>query len=592
MNRPLHTRTPPLMIQQGQSNSQRFASVLLQASHLILHFLAFTMVIVGIQFLAGITLLQNEYVIPMALGLSVITVYATLTQDHKQKHVRFAYVVVTLVLLMAVLTWITGKIYDKSWDGMAYHQIGIDHMVRGWNPAYEQIPDAPQSSKYFEREINLSVWVNHYSKGFEQFSAALMALTGNIESGKVFNLLLIIAAFCSALHLLMQLQYFSTFWNVVIAAVAALNPVTVNQMFSYYLDGAVASCILILITQFILLYTQADSRRQRRTLWAIGSVSIVLINLKFTGLIYHAWIGIVFLGLLLYAKNYPLAKRFVVGISIAAILAIAVAGFNPYITNTVNQGHPFYPIAGKSNVDAIVHMVPPPLRNHNTAERFFASTFSRCDNVSEGSAAQLQYKIPFTFSVSEIKVLQSEGIRLGGFGVFWSGIFLLSILGAFIAIASRNFERKKYLMIILFAIVGSVALNPVSWWARFVPQLWLFPVVVLTILLIHNNNIWLRNAIKSVMALMLVNTFIIAVVYLYSVYSNTTKANEIFADLKGRATPVYVYTDIFSPNTLKLKYHNIPYIEVKNFSELPCSSPLTVLKMDVCIDGEPIVCSE
>jgi hypothetical protein len=276
--------------------------------------------------------------------------------------------------------------------------------------------------------------------------------------------------------------------------------------------------------------------------------------------------------------------------SISAILAIVVAGYNPYVTNTIHKGHPFYPIAGKNKIDAIVHMIPPPLKNHNTIERFVASTFSQCDNVSEGSSAQLHYKIPFTFSTNEIKVLQSEGIRLGGFGVLWSGIFLISIIGAVIAIVSRHFESRKYLMLILFAIVGSVALNPVSWWARFVPQLWLFPVAVLTVLLIQQHALWKRNAIKSVFALMLANSMIIAAVYLYSAYSNTTKANKVFDELKSRTAPVYVYTDIFSPNTLKLKYHNIPYIEVKSFGELPCGNPLVVLKMDLCVDGEPIVC--
>jgi hypothetical protein len=578
------------MIDHSTKISQRSDWVLLSASHFILSFLALTSVLIGIQFLLGISLVKNEYTILFSLGTSCVLTGIILNKVYGQKVITSILFISLFVFITGVLAWTTGKIYDKSWDGMAYHQISIRSMANGWNPVYELIPDNPQSSKHYEREINLSIWVNHYSKGQEQFAAAMMALTGNIESGKVFNLLLIVAAFCSALYLMMRLNFFTWLWNLVIAMVAALNPITVNQMFSYYLDGAVASCILILITQLILVYIETDSKRQLGAFWLIGYVSIVLINLKFTGLVYHAWLGVVFLGLLLYAKKYQLSRKFITTMSISALFAILVAGYNPYITNTIEKGHPFYPIEGGSKVDVIVHMVPPPLKHHNTASRFFLSTFSRCDNVSEGSAAQLHYKIPFTFTVQELKVLQSEGIRLGGFGVLWSGIFLLSIIGAIVAITSKKNKHRKYLIVILFAIVGSVAINPVSWWARFVPQLWLFPIVVLVILMIQQNAAVIHHAVKSVLLLMMANTLIIAAVYLYSVYVNTANANTFFEKLKMRTTPVYVYTDIFSPNVMKLKYHKIPYVEVKSYKELPCSVPVVVLKMDLCIDNDPIIC--
>jgi hypothetical protein len=96
--------------------------------------------------------------------------------------------------------------------------------------------------------------------------------------------------------------------------------------------------------------------------------------------------------------------------------------------------------------------------------------------------------------------------------------------------------------------------------------------------------------VKGIFMLMLINSLLVAGVYLYSVYTNTTNANTFFDQLKSRTTPVYVYTDIFSPNIVKLKYHNIPYIEVKSYEDLPCGKPVVVLKMDVCFDDEPIVC--
>lgn len=63
---------------------------------------------------------------------------------------------------------------------MAYHQIAISELANGWNPFYETLPYSSQESIYFDRLIVLNLWVNHYAKGLEIFSAILYGVGGSI----------------------------------------------------------------------------------------------------------------------------------------------------------------------------------------------------------------------------------------------------------------------------------------------------------------------------------------------------------------------------------------------------------------------------
>lgn len=549
---------------------------------LIVYLIGAVLVITGLLFLSGQNIPDNVFILPVSLAG---VVFAVALEFRNVYRVPVAGVVAYLVISLSILTLstlISGWIYDKSWDGMGYHQIGILEMSNGWNPFYEQLPMDVKESKYFDRPINLNLWVNHYSKALETFSAVVMNITGNIESGKVFNILMLLAAFCSTLYLFIKLNLFSTAWNVIIAFAAAFNPITVNQLFSYYLDGAIGSAILILVSQLLVMFLEED----RRTRWtgyiSIFFTAVILVNLKFTGLLHLACIAFAFLLLAIYSKRSHLLKTFCVTMFISGLVAVGVAGFNPYVTNTIHYGHPFHPIAGENKVDVLLHMMPDALKDHNRIGKFFLSTYSRCDNFSNQNEKKLEYKLPFTFSASEAKVLQSEGIRLGGFGVLWSGIFTLTVIFGFLIAVKLRGKGRIYFLVFILGILTSVAMNPAAWWARFVPQLWLFPVIVLVFMLVTQKHLVFQIAGKVLILTMILNSVVIAASYSYSVFKITRSANSIFTELRKTSAPVYVYFDIFTPNIKKFEANNIPYVKVSRFEDLKCDSPSSILKMDFC----------
>lgn len=88
--------------------------------------------------------------------------------------------------------FIGANVYDASYDGQWYHSSIIKLMNDGWNPFYHPILQQDEVPYY----TNTHIWVSHYAKGMETIEAGIVALTGNLESGKTLNIFLAISLFC------------------------------------------------------------------------------------------------------------------------------------------------------------------------------------------------------------------------------------------------------------------------------------------------------------------------------------------------------------------------------------------------------------
>lgn len=382
--------------------------------------------------------------------------------------------------------------------------------------------------------------------------------------------------------MLLKIGRIKWFYALLIAIAAAFNPIVVNQLFSYYLDGAVGALLLILLVVFInILINKTDLSEY----FSLAAVLIILINLKFTGLVYAGLFGFAFFIFLLFKKDYVILYRFLGFAVPTGLVAVILIGFNPYIKNTLENGHPFHPLAGKNKVDIISINIPVQLKDANAAEKFLASTFSRSDNFdNRNESDRIKFKIPFTFNIEEVKAFASEGIRLGGFGVLWSGIFILTIVMCilnFFSVKGKN--DRVYLMAFVATVLVSVFINPESWWARYVPQFWFLPVILCTFLLYLSKNKIFRGVALASLLILILNSALVAGMYSYSALVTTLKANQELRSMKKSEGPVTVYFDIFTPNELKLKEHNIPYRKVMDYESLPCQEKDKVMKIEYCI---------
>ena len=83
------------------------------------------------------------------------------------------------VAVWGVALWLAGCTYDYSVDGVSYHQDAVYAFFRGCN-FYLHPTECG----------DVTLWTRHYAKGMEMMQACVMAMTGNIESGRAVNLVL------------------------------------------------------------------------------------------------------------------------------------------------------------------------------------------------------------------------------------------------------------------------------------------------------------------------------------------------------------------------------------------------------------------
>jgi hypothetical protein len=348
--------------------------------------------------------------------------------------------------------------YDVSWDGQSYHQQSVIALARGWNPLGPPLTAA---------DFTMHGHVNNMAKGSWVVEAALYRFTGSIETAKALNLVLMAAALCAALSALLALPRLGRAAAVACAGLAALNPVAFTQLFTFYVDGGVAS----LIAAFAALAYVAVERRDRLALFGMALATVLLANAKLTGVPYAVllWAGAIAAALLRRGAR----EGATLGAVAAAALAVAVLGpgWNPYVTNTLRHGHPFYPAAGPHAQDFVSSSRPEAFAPMNRLERLARATFSVTSNEIERGA---RLKPPFTIRWEEGGACAGCETRLAGLGPLFSGALVLAVIAA--ALGRRRASVAAAL--VAAALVGTTLATAEGWWARFAPQLWLVPIVL------------------------------------------------------------------------------------------------------------------
>lgn len=145
-------------------------------------------------------------------------------------------------------------------------------------------------------------------------------------------------------------------------------------------------------------------------------------------------------------------------------------GFNPYITNTMRHGHPFWPVRGEYTINVMAAGGDDEFLNQSRMEKLFKATFSPSYNHAM-SMDQVQYKIPGTIHAKEIRALFAVDTRMGGFGVWYSLGVILTVIGSAFLLKYHK-EQLKLCLVIIAWLLLSVIINPESWWARYAPQLY------------------------------------------------------------------------------------------------------------------------
>jgi len=349
--------------------------------------------------------------------------------------------------------FLSGLSLDTSWDGLAYHQAAIMHLAEGVNPVLDRFTDL------------MGKWTNAYPKASWYFSSVVYRVTGDIQYGKAYHLLLLFAALAYGQHVFREQGLVAR----ALAALACLNPVALCQVPSFYVDGALASLMAICLLYLWKWSSGKDGfARQEHVLFVMSL--IVLANLKFTGLVYATMTALWVLGCA-WRQSRARAAEILRRVLLPAAAGVLLVGCSPYVTHLLEGKHLFHPVAGADKTDIISRIAPRGFAEMNRLEKLGRSLAARTGFASATRSPVL--KAPFAVSADELTAMDGPDVRVGGFGPLFSGILVVSLGVGLVWRAGLN-------PWVLSLLAAMTLVNAEAWWARLAPFLWLLPLFLVS----------------------------------------------------------------------------------------------------------------
>ncbi|MEO6455015.1 MAG: hypothetical protein ABIN97_13115, partial [Ginsengibacter sp.] len=465
--------------------------------------------------------------------------------------------------LLVILCFISIVFWDNSYDGQTYHLQTIHELSKGWNPFKSFLaPDVPNY-----------IYINHYAKAFEVFGNSILQLTGNFETSKVSNLMLLFAAWALSFTYLKKL--FANRWKkaFIYATLLVLNPIISTQLFTLLFDCQIALLIIILVFSFLF---HLENKKWATVIWS--SAIIILCSLKFTGLIYAGMFAFFACCYLLYSryKNGFRLTKFMFISFFTLVFSVVFISANPYYTNLASGKHIFYPLVGKGAVNIMTGTNAPASFDHkNRFQKFLIANTAVSSNIHGNKVApEPKFKLPFKVSLKEWTVFKSAGVLYGGLGPLFFAIMILAVFILIYLVAYKTSYKKEFILL-CSCFVFSIFINPECWLPRYVPQLWYVPILIL---------LFYEIQIKKKMPLTIISKvayFLIAInaviIFMVSVLSNiiiTQQQRNEYSWLKNTHADIKLISNEFISTEYRLDKYDIPFQKLGNADTSMFSSSL------------------
>ena len=126
-------------------------------------------------------------------------------------------------------------------------------------------------------------------------------------------------------------------------------------------------------------------------------------------------------------------------------MGTVVLGFNPYVTNTVHRGNPFYPMQGSAAYPSLADRGEDPIELCETPRNMMGR--SRILRLAYGVFGKpgtppyvtkdAEFMWPFAVTWRDFGLYYFHDVRIGGFGPLFSGALLLALALAAVGCARR-----------------------------------------------------------------------------------------------------------------------------------------------------------
>lgn len=461
---------------------RKFSGILFHVGQLLLYLLASNLMISTLIFLLGGHV--NAWLLPISAIVAIILLLVF--YDEKPEPAIIVTEVLIALGLFLLFSCFCSSIYDTSYDGCAYHKLAVGMFRDGWNPIWQN-PYSFSSTIFEVEEVGCTLWVESYCKQPWIFASSVYCITGNIETGKLYTLL----GMCCVLFLTygyLRKKEKSKKLAALVAVAATVNPVVISQIDSYYVDGYMHAMLWVLVVGLTMNVEKNRVISRGISASILVSAMLVCANIKFTGLLYGGIYCIAyflfwsFAQLLRKEENW-FSKVFKEGMlyALLAVVCIAWAGMPTYVTNTVNHGTPTYPLTGENPRDIMTGNSPRTFVESSRLESLGISLFSQMDSFNYNVERYPVLKVPFTIYESELYCLDITDARISGFGIWFGGILILSVIVLLAYLLAGKKKSENYALIatnILVSIFLCVVIKE-SWWARYAPYIYFLVVIAL-----------------------------------------------------------------------------------------------------------------
>lgn len=463
--------------------------------------------------------IQAQISLVAVLAVLYLTCLRTLPARQKFAVLGFFLGSSLLILLAAAF------IYDVGWDGITYHSEAILGLLHGVNPIYATF------------DGNFSLFTNHYPKTEWYFAAALGGALHRFQLGKSYDLFLILACFIYSWRFFRGLRLDRSA-SLLLAAGTALSPIAASQILSFYVDGAMASLMSMLILS-CLAQLGCPTWLDRIVLAASAAATFTT---KFTGAAYVCVsLFLLLAALLLYPLGSGWREKFgrirpLLAAAALFVLATLLLGYSPYVTNVLEGHSPGYPASGSDKIPVIAGDTQGPreffLPNRNRFENFVVS-FLSTSSEAQGSQSPV-LKIPLTVRRSEIAASVNPDVRTAGWGIFFSGVFLTSVA---LYLFARGWERHPEIVLLgVLLVLATTFTNPYAYWARLVPQIAMLPVLLL-IPCFATTSRPVKLLAKTIGVLLLLNSMLLAGLSAQSSIRGTLRARRYLKNVYLQCGP-------------------------------------------------------
>ncbi|MFO7657292.1 MAG: hypothetical protein R6W78_09510 [Bacteroidales bacterium] len=483
--------------------------------------------------------------------------------------------IISFILIIFSMLFST-QFFDFTFDGQWYHHSAIYKLESGWNAFLNPLDEAHKS-------------ILHFPKGTWYFSASVYSTLGTFEAGKCLNIIMI--AIVALMVYATSIEYkVSKFKSIVLAILVTLHPVVWSEITTFQNDN---NLYLHLVIYMVAIFSWLRTYGNMSLLIGILA-GVCIINIKFTGLVFlcvFAFFGFVYF--LVYKQKFIFKY---IGIhAIILIMGVGVFGYNPYVTNFIHRGHPFYPIMGTEEYPSHTsegkdgnekYETPKNMMGKATFMRFFYANFSRPSNAPYNNQINAELILPFTSKISDWNVYRFHDLRVSAFGPFFSGVLILSFVYLIFLLIFLG-KNRWHLLIPVLAIFISLMLSRHFWWARFGPQLWLFPISLIFASFLSKSSKLKSILNLTMVSLIIVNGLIVLFIHLSWVYRETGKLQQHFSEIKKQGKPIeicmYWFDDSMSQklNDWGVEYKKISMKDMKNLDETKFKELRTV------VDGYP-----